>query len=142
MDINIQIALISAISALVGSIVGGLIGFFTVSHVKDIEWKQKKLDSEILKREKIYSELLAEATEVILKSFDMKESSAVSFSKISSITKQIELFASHEVAEAANHVLHYAMNSHVKDDEKSNLESTKFLELARAELDVLKKEKA
>ena len=69
MNPQLEIAILSAASALLGSIVGGLLSYLTTRHLKRQEWQQIQLEEQIAKREDLYSAFLTEWSRILFGAF-------------------------------------------------------------------------
>jgi len=99
-DITLYVALISAGSALLGTVGGGLISFLTTYHLKKKEWQQGQVIKEIEKREKLYADFMAQCAHTILKKLDTSGDLAENFSMLSSLVAQVQLHATERVSQA------------------------------------------
>ncbi|MDQ8205714.1 hypothetical protein [Pelagicoccus sp. SDUM812003] len=139
---------IPAISALVGSIVGGLISFLTTYSLKSKEWKNERLKREIEKRENLYSAFISEIGRLVLLSIDRKTNQVSEFSNAYNLLMQIRLIASEEVTTTANGLVQKATRSHLEKEKKgapdriedpNESENHKFIRACRRDLEELKK---
>jgi len=144
MSPDIQVAILTSSSAILGSIVGGLVSYLTTRYLKTAEWRQDRVQREIAKREDLYSEYITECGNLLLSAIDKKTDQAVAFSRIVSINGKIRLLATQTVIEAADKLMILVFDQHTDDKKKDtkNKESLlrgQFSKVAREELDCLKK---
>jgi hypothetical protein len=140
---NAYIAVLSAASALLGTIIGGVISYFTTRYTITQQHRHDQRMREIEKRESLYSDFLAEVTRLTLLSIDKKASGAADFVLLSNLQARIKLLASNEVGAAAGEMTSFTVKKFSNIDEsKGNKEDEKlplrFIEIARNELEELK----
>ncbi|MEI7956129.1 MAG: hypothetical protein WCJ66_13250, partial [Verrucomicrobiota bacterium] len=105
-------AIIPALSALLGTVIGGLITFLTTYHLKKAEWKQDALTRELAKRESLYSEFLGESGRLLLQSLDHKFSNSREFQQIYALQGRIRMCATDPVMQACERLVKSVLNSH------------------------------
>ncbi len=138
-DMNLYIALISAGSALLGTVGGGLISFLTTYHLKKKEWQQEQVSKEIEKREKLYADFMAEFSRVNMLGWDSRVGNLNEFVALESILGRISLFSSKEVELAAVGLSQYAISRTGSSDvEKIAALKKDFGRKSRHELDQLR----
>jgi hypothetical protein len=101
MNVELQIAVITACSAIAGSVVGGLVTFLTTRHLKSQEWRQEQLVRELSKREELYSDFLTECGKLSLRSIDTDLEAATEFAHHHALLGRIRLVSTQNVASAA-----------------------------------------
>jgi hypothetical protein len=144
---EIQIAIVSAASALLGSIVGGLLSYLTARQLKIREWHQVQLEKEITKREDLYSAFVVECGSLVLVAFDQKLTQAKGVAPLTGLLSRIEMCSSGEVVSAARDFAKYAFAANESGrgpltHEESlvcHQKRTLFAECVRKEINVLKK---
>ncbi len=136
------IPLISAGSALAGSLIGGLISFLTTYFLKKKEWQHEVLWREIEKREELYTKYMSESTRLILLAVDSHFDKALEFAKTGELLGRIRMQSSIEVIEAAENLMDRSLKafSKKKPDSDEDKETTNlFSNACRKELNDLKK---
>lgn len=145
---NTYIAILSAASALLGTIIGGIISYFTTRYTVTNQHRHDQRTREIEKRESLYSDFLAEVTRLGLLAIEKKPNEASDFSRLAALQARIKLLASSEVASAAGTMTAFTVKkfSNPKEiigDAQSKKEAEesplKFIELAKKELEGLKR---
>lgn len=136
--------LIPAISALVGTAIGGVITYLTTVRLKKQEWRQDTLTREIEKREEPYSEFLSEAGRLLLESVQSKTRDPSEVQKLYALQTRIGLHASEPVIDAALDLTQAALHAHLKaknaaESSESNSDGKSFSAAARRELEELRK---
>lgn len=139
------LTLIPATFALLGTIVGGLITFLTTYYLKTKEWKLQNLNKEIERKEKLYSDFMAECGRLVMVGVDADLKKTTEFSHALKLLNQIQITASDDVVEASTNLYKFATKNAVKGyKDKSKTEETpvdlpKYGLVCRAELDALRK---
>jgi hypothetical protein len=141
---SVSATLIPAVSALVGTAIGGVITYLTTVRLKRQEWRQDMLSREIARRENLYSEFISEAGRLLLQSVQSKTSDPGEFQKLYSLQAKIRLHASDAVMDAAQDLTQAALHAHLKakdegDSSHSSSDGKRFSEAARADLAKLRK---
>lgn len=154
MTMELQIALLSAISALVGTAVGGLISYFTTRFATTQQHKHETRVAEISKKEAMFSEFLGEANRLAIQSAtkDKNKDEEHIFNQIEllySLQSRIEISGATKIAEASVAVrscvleLFISMGAKGDDHGKAMIEFNKacvrFVDNARVELSSLRK---
>lgn len=142
---DLTVAVISAGAALLGSLVGGVISYFTTKDATLRQWKQSLVLRELERKELLYSEFIGECARMILSSIDKKESAGVAFANLYTLLGKIRMMSSKEVYTAAEALSKHctAVHSH---DGKTDADTGKsifdarnrFTEIARTELEGLR----
>ena len=101
MSPQLEIALVSATSALLGSSIGGLISFLSTHYAAKKKFEHDLVLRELEKRELLYADFMAETGKIILASLDKKKEAASDFVALFSLAGRIRIAASKEVADAA-----------------------------------------
>jgi hypothetical protein len=114
----LKIAIISACAAIAGSIVGALASFFATRSLNSEQWRRQKIEKQILAREQLYSDFMAEAARLTLTSIDAKAEKASEFTALYSLMSRIRLIATPPVVTAAEEVTRSATNLHRSDTAK------------------------
>ena len=145
---NTYIAILSAASALLGTIIGGIISYFTTRYTVTNQHQHNQRTREIDNRESLYSDFLAEVTRLGLLAIEKKPNEASDFSRLAALQARIKLLASSDVASAAGIMTAFTIKKfsnpkEVVGDVQSKKEAEesplKFIELAKKELDALKR---
>ena len=91
MDTSVLVAIVGLIGAFVGTVVGGLISYFSTKAVRRLEWKQGMIQKDIQTREDLYADFLSEASRIILVSFtkEAKDISPTEFSKLVALEAKV-----------------------------------------------------
>ena len=144
---EIQIAILSATSALLGSIVGGLLSYLTARQLKVREWHHVRLEKEIAKREDLYSAFVVECGSLVLIAFDEKLTRAKDVAPLTGLLCRIEMCSSGEVVSAARDFAKYAFVANEagrgplthEESLACHQKRTLFVVCVRDEIDALKK---
>lgn len=145
---NSYIAILSAASALLGTIIGGVISYFTTRYTITHQHKHDQRTREIEKRESLYSDFLAEVTRLGLLSIEKKANDAADFSRLAALQARIKILASSEVAAAAGTMTAFTVKKFSDKKESAGDAQNKqvveesplqFIELVKKELDALKR---
>ncbi len=141
-----HVAIISASSALLGSVIGGVISFLTTRDASAQQWRQSLVIREIERKEALYSEFIAECAKLLLSALDKKMSSGSAFSNLYTLLGKIRMMSSDEVRAAAEDLAQHATDAHRADYMKTETTGdnvfqsrNRFTEIARKELDEIKK---
>jgi hypothetical protein len=98
-------AWISALSAVMGSLVGGLTSFLTTYANQRNQNRRDFLSKQISKRETLYTEFINEAARLQVESLDSQMEKASGMVTIYALHNRIRLNASEEVLQAADHLI-------------------------------------
>ena len=148
MNTNTYIAILSAASALLGTIIGGIISYFTTRYTIINQHKHNQQTREIDKREVLYSEFLAEATRLELLTAEIEDGNEKTmlqpgqFSQIYYLSTRIRLIASSELFSAAAAIVTKLADEHFQEPQQNKQESKPeaiFVELAKKDLEQLKR---
>jgi|SRR6267143_926636 len=147
MNPQLEIAILSAASALLGSIVGGLLSYLTTRHLKHQEWQQTQLEEQIAKREDLYSAFLTESSRIHFGALDKRVEKAIEFAELYTLTGKMQMISSLEVIEAARALSKEAWDDYSdRERQKSEEEQdriyklrTQFTQHARKEIDQLRR---
>jgi hypothetical protein len=143
---NTDMAILSAASALLGTIIGGVISYFTTRYTISQQHRHDLRTRELEKRESLYSDFLAEVTRLGMLSITQKASDATEFIRLASLQARIKLLATNEVAVAAGVMTSFTVKKFSEKKEpnneaqnKENAEAEKFplqfIALAKKELE-------
>jgi hypothetical protein len=138
---ELLIAVISAGSALIGSISGAVVSYFTTSRLNTQKWRQDRTDVEIARREQLYSDFMAEASGLLMKSAEKGQVQAANFNRLLALQMQIRLFSPDEIVESAKKITHVVIHSFVDKRDESDVPKEKletFSQLCRRELDSIR----
>lgn len=100
------------VGTLSGAIVVGVINYFSNRSVKNHEWRLALARDQISMRQKLYSELLAEAQRLVIQAREEKASSLADLNLVNVKFAEICLVASEEVIEEARKLKDYAITSY------------------------------
>jgi hypothetical protein len=112
MDPAIQPALITAIAAIAGSIVGGLASFATTYFTRRNQAHRDFLSRDVAHREELYSQFIKEATNLFVDSLDRTLDKPASLIGMFSLIGRIRLVGSDKVLAAAEKVAEIIIDSY------------------------------
>jgi len=142
---DLQIAIISTCAALLGSVVGGIISFFTTRDATMRQWKQSLVLREIERKEALYSDFIGECAQKLLSALDKKESGGATFAHLYTLLGKIRMMSSEKVRIAAEQLANFSTEAHAVSNKKDGVTGlpifearNRFTEIARAELDEIK----
>ena len=146
MSPELQISIISAASALIGSVVGGFVTIVSVHYAAKKQFDHELRLRELDKREVLYADFVAEVSKVLLRSIDDVSAEAAEFIGIFSLSSRIQIVAPKDIADAAKALGRIAMNaSSIKSDpdrlrhqEEYKTMLNQFTEKCRCDLDAQK----
>jgi hypothetical protein len=147
MPVELKIAIISAAAALFGSAIGGVVSYLTTYRLNIHQWRKERIDREIDRKEKLYSDFMSEVSHLIMLSVTPKKFEPECCSKLIALLTQIKLFSSEEVMEAADAVAKKTLKSFAEktseppeeeDSKKSDLPAIRFSKACRQELATLR----
>jgi hypothetical protein len=93
-------AVLTALSAILGSAVGGSATFATAWLTQRTQGRRERIEAEIEKREQLYVEFIAEGSKLIIEAFDHQLQSPERLTPLYSIVNRIRLRCSEEVLAA------------------------------------------
>lgn len=95
-------AVLTALSAVIGSAVGGSATLATAWLTQRTQGRRERVEAEIRKREQLYVEFIAESSRLIIEAFDHELESPERLTALYSIINRIRLRCSGEVLAAAD----------------------------------------
>jgi len=95
-------AILTALSAILGSAVGGSATLATAWLTQRTQGRRERVETEIRKREQLYVEFIAESSQLIIEAFDHQLQSPERLTALYSIINRIRLRCSEEVLAAAD----------------------------------------
>jgi len=95
-------AVLSALSAILGSLVGGSATIATAWLTQRTQGRRQSIDAEIRKREALYGEFITEGAKVLIEGYSHKVEGLERFHALYAILNRIRLVSSDEVLEAAD----------------------------------------
>ncbi|HVP28921.1 MAG TPA: hypothetical protein VMW35_07140 [Myxococcota bacterium] len=95
-------AVLSALSAILGSAVGGSATIATAWLTQRTQGRREHIEAEIRKREQLYVEFIAEGSKLIIESLDHPLKNAERLSSLYAVLNRIRLRCSEEVLSAAD----------------------------------------
>lgn len=101
MSPELQISLITAVSALLGSIVGGALSFLSSHYTAKKQFQREFTLREFEKHEALYSEFMTETGRLVLLRLDKKSDSALQYASLFSLLGRIRLVAPKDISDAA-----------------------------------------
>ena len=122
MIIEIQIAIVGAASALLGSILGGAISYLTARRIRALEWQYQIAERDIQARSTLYSEFLAEIGKLSMGAIDGKKLSGTNWVQLHALSGRIRIVSSPEVFEAAQKVIPYLIELYTNDQKHKTTE--------------------
>ena len=124
---------------------GALASFFATRSLNSEQWRRQKIEKQILAREQLYSDFMAEAARLALTSIDAKAEKAGEFTALYSLMSRIRLIATLPVVTAAEEVTRHTTYLHRSDKAKfttHEADATRtedsFAAICRRELDELR----
>jgi hypothetical protein len=112
MDPAIQSASITALAAIAGSVVGGLVSFATSYFTQRNQAHRDLLSRDVARREELYSEFIKEATNAYIDSLDKTLENATSLIGLYSLVGRIRLVGSDAVLAGAEKVADSIVDSY------------------------------
>lgn len=135
-------AIIGVTSALLGTVIGGYISYFTNKNLKIKEWHLSLTKEDMTIRNKVYSDFLGEANRLILFSIEEKASSIKEFDSLINYFSQVELLGTEKVIEQAKKLVDCVLAGNTQSANKQNQdfnhEKKYFIEAAKDELSKLR----
>jgi hypothetical protein len=98
-------AVISALSAVLGSAVGGSASITTAWFTQSTQGRRESVRAEILKRETLYADFIAECSRLAIDALGHSLEKAETLVKIYALHNRIRLVSSDEVIDAATHAI-------------------------------------
>jgi uncharacterized membrane-anchored protein YhcB (DUF1043 family) len=144
MSPQLQIALLAAVSAVVGTLMGGLISYLTNKNLNRHKWELEQTERLAASREQLYGEFLAESGRLLLSAIDQKAADVAGFSVHFSLLARVRLVASPGVIKAAEKLAKDVADAHAKepkeeDESKAAPPYQSFIDAARHELEELRR---
>lgn len=132
--------IIPAASALLGTVIGGLVTFLTTFYLKKAEWKQEQITREITKREALYGEFLSEVGRLLMAGIGSKVQNPNEFRGLFTLLGRIRMCASEPVRESAENLVKVVLHGNrERGEETSEGNNDGFTKLCRDELESLRK---
>lgn len=120
-----------AASALLGSIIGGLLSFFSSYYLGKKKFEQDLVSRDLEKRGALYGDFMAEVGKITLLSLDGKIESASEYGALYSLLGRIRIVAPKEVAEAAAKFGSQVTDMPTREDKAKSAAHEKNLAAAR-----------
>lgn len=149
MTMELQIALLSAISALVGTAIGGMISYFTTRYATTQQHRHETRVAEISKKEALFAEFLGEANRLLILSISSEKAPITQLEVLFSLESRIKIIGSMEIATAAvelgESLLELCVSREVRpnhnkqESDRYKNACKRFVDVARVELRSLKK---
>ncbi|HEY0184091.1 MAG TPA: hypothetical protein VGC09_14885 [Rhodopila sp.] len=98
-------AYVSAFFGLTGVAVGGLTSFITTYFTQQVQIRDRRVETEKLKREQLFNDFIGEATRLYGDALSHEKDDVTDLVKLYAIVGKIRLLASRPVVLAAEHVL-------------------------------------
>jgi hypothetical protein len=102
-------SVISALSAVMGSLVGGSASIATAWFTQRTQGRRERINAEILKRETLYAEFISECSKLIVDSLDHTLDNPETIVQVYAVRNRIRLRSSDAVSEAAADVIKHIM---------------------------------
>lgn len=96
---------VSALSAVMGSVVGGSASIATAWFTQRTQGRRERINTEILKRETLYAEFIAECSKLLIDSLDHALDAPETMVQAYAVQNRIRLRSSEAVVEAAAGVM-------------------------------------
>jgi len=96
-------AIISALAAILGSLVGGGATIATAWLTQRAQGRRASIDAEVRKREALYVEFITEGSKILVAGFGQTADDLLGFHALYAILNRIRLVSSDEVVAAADH---------------------------------------
>jgi hypothetical protein len=96
---------VSALSAVMGSVVGGSASIATAWFTQRTQGRRERINTEILKRETLYAEFIAECSKLVVDSLDHTLDKPERLVQVYAVQNRIRLRSSEGVVEAAAEVI-------------------------------------
>lgn len=147
MSPELQISIIGAMSALVGSLVGGFVTIMSVHYAAKKQFDHELRLRELDKREMLYADFVAEVSNVLLRSLDNVSDDATEFTALFSLSSRMQFAAPKHIADVAKSLGRIVMDAskiRAEADQQRNQEDYKtmlrrFTEECRCDLDAQKR---
>ena len=98
-------AVVSALSAVLGSIVGGSASIATAWFTQKTQGRRELIRAEIQKREGLYAEFISECSKLALDALDHTPDNPEAFTNVYALENRIRLISSDAVVDAASQVI-------------------------------------
>lgn len=98
-------SIISGLSAVLGSIVGGAASITTAWFTQRTQSKRESINAEIRRRESLYTEFIAECSKLAIDSLDRNLDKPATFIQVYALLNRIRLISSDAVLHAADKTL-------------------------------------
>jgi uncharacterized Zn ribbon protein len=145
MNPELQIAVIASTSALVGSLIGGAVSYFTTIASTKISWVHTQLEKQIDSLVKLHGEFLEEVGRITLLAIDTKLENTSTFVKLHTMVARIRLLSDKSTVQAAIEVVTTATGcySPLKESRDTAIEMHRthvnnFCECSRKEIQKLR----
>lgn len=130
--------LVAVLGTLFGTLVGGLINYFSSRSVKNHEWRLALARDQVASRQKLYAEFLVEAQRLVVQAREEKITSLADLNALNGKFAEISLVAPDSVVEAAQKLADSAITSHSAQPAKEVADSfklkTAFISAARQDI--------
>jgi hypothetical protein len=107
-------AILSAMSAILGSAVGGSASIVTAWLTQRTQGRREHIETEIRKREQLYVEFITEGSKLLLESLDHDLNSPQQLSPLYSVLNRIRLRCSDEVLTAAESTTTFIVEQYLR----------------------------
>lgn len=132
MSTELLLAVVGAVSAILGSSVGGVISYFASRSTKVLEWKHELAERELRNKEELYADFLAELMRLATWSVDNKGMNLKDLDKASGLLARIELHASGAVTSLARKMISHVLGMHAgQRGKKEKTKEGSFLDLRK-----------
>jgi hypothetical protein len=139
---EINVAIVGFCSVLVGTLVGGLLTFYSNRHIAKKEWERSLVIEEISELKKLYSDYMREVNQLVVASTQEKYQETKKFENLAYLLARVELAGSTEIHAVAKKIGDYAYSSHNDDETVKQLNymelRQQFSKLAKQEINSLK----
>jgi hypothetical protein len=114
---ELEIAYITAFAALLGTLAGGLVSYFTTRHTIERQHRHERISAEISRREDLYSEFVSESARLLVMSATSRTEDMSEFTKLYSLASRIKIIGSDKVADAASELSSITLKACIKASE-------------------------
>jgi len=115
-DGNVDTGLVSALSAVVGSIVGGSASVVTAWVTQRRTARHQSIGAEMKKREALYAEFISECSKLAIDALDHSLDTPDKILNIYALENRIRLCASEPVVAATAHAIHWIGEQYMKEN--------------------------
>ncbi|WP_435627235.1 hypothetical protein [Candidatus Ferrigenium straubiae] len=130
--------LIAVLGTLFGTLVGGLINYFSSRGVKNHEWRLALAKDQVASRQKLYAEFLVEAQRLVVQAREEKITSLADLNSLNGKFAEVSLVAPDSVVDAAQKLADSAITSHSAQPAKEVADffklKTAFIAAARQDI--------